>query len=87
MRRLAWVVAAALAGALVVHEVLLRVIAGAGSEAVGVALGPGTPLEDVALMGSFVALRVGLCLLGPGLAVVLAVLLMPGRAGPAGDEG
>lgn len=81
MKRAAIGVAAVAAiAALLLHEVLLRVIVGGGAEAVGVALGPGTPIEDVALMGGFVAIRVGLYLLGPGLvaAAVGALLARPG---------
>ena len=76
--------ALALAGltALGLHELLLRLIAGSGSEAVGVALGPGTPVGDLALMGSFVLVRVCIYLLGPGLMAAWIVLALPRRDRP-----
>ncbi len=82
MRRAALIVALVAALALLLHEVLLRMIAGVGSEAVGVALGPGTPPEELALMGGFVLLRTGLYLLGPGAVAALASTLLLRRRAP-----
>ena len=73
-------VALALVAALITHEVLAHVIARSGSEAVGVALGPGTPLGEIVLMGGFVAARTGLYLLGPGVVAAVAVALLVGPA-------
>jgi hypothetical protein len=54
----------------VAHGLLLRAVAGGGGEAVGVALGPGTPPEQIALMLAFLGARMALFLGGPALAIL-----------------
>lgn len=81
IRWTAAVAVATVAAALVTHEVLLHLITRSGSEAVGVALGPGTPWGDVALMGAFVAVRVGLILVAPGVVAAVVAGLVARRGG------
>lgn len=78
MRRVAVaVVLSVVALAVAAHAALAAHIAGEGAEAVGVALGPGTPIEQLALMAGFVAVRVGLFLLAPGAIAALIVAVWP----------
>lgn len=72
--------AVALVLGVVVHAALLARITGAGAEAVGVALGPGTSMETVLLMLGFLGLRAALFLGGPALVVAAAFALWPARA-------
>ena len=77
-----WGALALLALGVVAHAALLGQLTAAGSEAVGVALGPGTPAGQVALMLGFVGVRAALFLGGPALVVLAACgLAKEARAG------